>query len=235
MAINEGLPKVFAAAVAEATGENPLDPTRYGFKFLPEGMNRAVERGYGQLDKNVFGGFLPGGAESVRGKLERLERGELTPAPVQTSPVTPNTTSQELEPQQRTRLPGDQPQPTTNQLGGLVDVLRTEIEERGRRQDRITSPEYLDAAMRRRQQELAYATDLLSKAQMGQMKEKTRRDVIDGWRKIQQEKIRANTVMATAMMNTAYLAATPNANVLSALNVASDSAMRAFQPGQAVN
>jgi len=70
---------------------------------------------------------------------------------------------------------------------------------------------------------------------MGQMKEKTRRDVIDGWRKIQQEKIRANTVMATAMMNTAYLAATPNANVLSALNVASDSAMRAFQPGQAVN
>ena len=227
MANNEGLPQVFVPAVAEATGNTRIDPARYGFKFLPEGLEKAIGRGYGQLDKNVFGGFLPGGAESVRGKLERLERGELTPAP--------NTTSQETGPEQRTKLPGDQPQPTTNQLGGLVDVLRAEIEERGRRQDRITSPEYLDAAMRRRQQELAYATDLLSKAQMGQMKEKTRRDVIDGWRKIQQEKIRANTVMATAMMNTAYLASTPNPNVLSALNVASDSAMRAFQPGQAVN
>jgi len=235
MASYEGLPEVFASSVAQATGDNKLDPTSYGFKFLPEGLERAIERGYGQLDKNVFGGFLPGGAESVRGKLERLEKGELTPAPVQTLPVTPYTGSSEIEPQPTTRLPGDQPQPTTNGLGGLVDVLRTEIDERGRRFDRTTSPEYLDAAMRRRQQELAYATDLLSKAQMGQMKEKTRRDVIDGWRKIQQEKIRANTVMATAMMNTAYLAATPNANVLSALNVASDSAMRAFQPGQAVN
>jgi hypothetical protein len=235
MASNEGLPEVFVPAVAAATGDNRLDPTRYGFKFLPEGVERAIERGYGQLDKNVFGGFLPGGAESVRGKLERLERGELTPAPVQTLPVTPYTGSSEIEPQQTTRLPGDQPQGTTGMFGGLADVLREEIRQRGERQDRITSPEYLDAAMRRRQQELAYATDLLSKAQMGQMREKTRRDVIDGWRKIQQEKIRANTVMATAMMNTAYLAATPNANVLSALNVASDSAMRAFQPGQAVN
>ena len=220
--------------MAQATGDNKPDPNRYAFIFSPE-VDRAIQRGYGQLDKNVFGGFLPGGAESVRGKLERLEKGELTPAPVQTLPVTPYTGSPEIEPQQTTRLPGDQPQPTTNGLGGLVDVLRTEIEERGRRQDRITSPEYLDAAMRRRQQELAYATDLISKAQMGQMREKTRRDVIDGWRKIQQEKIRANTLMATAMMNTAYLASTPNTNVMSALNTASNAAMQAFQPGQAVN
>ena len=234
MPINDGLPEVFVPSVAAATGDTRLDPNRYAFVFSPE-VDKAIQRGYGQLDKNVFGGFLPGGAESVRGKLERLEKGELIPAPAQTLPVDPYTGSSKIEPQRTTRLPGDQPQPTTNGLGGLVDVLREEIRQRGQRQDRITSPEYLDDAMRRRQQELAYATDLLSKAQMGQMREKTRRDVIDGWRKIQQEKIRANTVMATAMMNTAYLAATPNANVLSALNVASDSAMRAFQPGQAVN
>ena len=97
MPINDGLPAVFVPAVAEATGGNPLDPTRYGFKFLPEGLEKAIGRGYGQLDKNVFGGFLPGGAESVRGKLERLERGELTPAPVQTSPVTPNTTPRDRD------------------------------------------------------------------------------------------------------------------------------------------
>jgi len=204
------------------------------------GTQQAFDRAYGQLDKNVFGGYLPGGAESLYGKVRRQVGDVPASAPVaeQTLPVTSqveNTTQQTPATQPTAPLPGNQTANTTDQLGGLVDVLKTQIEQQGRRFDRTTSPEYLDAAMRRRQQELAYATDLLSKAQMGQMKEKTRRDVIDGWRKIQQEKIRANTVMATAMMNTAYLAATPNANVLSALNVASDSAMRAFQPGQAVN
>jgi len=209
-------------------------PMDRALRDITRGAGSAIERGYGQLDKNVFGGLLPGGAESVVGKMKR-SLGDI-PVAQQTPQATPQAQPPATAtPEPSTRLPGDQPLNTTSQLGGLVDVLRDEIEERGRRQDRITSPEYLDAAMRRRQQELAYATDLLSKAQMGQMREKTRRDVIDGWRKIQQEKIRANTVMATAMMNTAYLAATPNANVLSALNVASDSAMRAFQPGQAVN
>lgn len=208
-------------------------PMDRALRDITRGAGSAIERGYGQLDKNVFGGLLPGGAESVVGKMKR-SLGDI-PVAQQTPQATPQAQPPATAtPEPSTRLPGDQPLNTTSQLGGLVDVLRDEIEERGRRQDRITSPEYLDAAMRRRQQELAYATDLLSKAQMGQMREKTRRDVIDGWRKIQQEKIRANTTMATAMMNTAYLAATPNANVLSALNVASDSAMRAFQPGQAV-
>jgi len=209
-------------------------PMDRALRDITRGAGSAIERGYGQLDKNVFGGLLPGGAESVVGKMKR-SLGDI-PVAQQTPQATPQAQPPATAtPEPSTRLPGDQPLNTTSQLGGLVDVLRDEIEERGRRQDRITSPEYLDAAMRRRQQELAYATDLLAKAQMGQMREKTRRDVIDGWRKIQQEKIRANTTMATAMMNTAYLAATPNANVLSALNVASDSAMRAFQPGQAVN
>ena len=230
MATYEGLPEVFAASVADATGDIRFDPS-FGGKVTPTQETLERIESSRAIDPNVLGKDLP--APIRRLMNERLK--------IEGKYNLPSTDTSETYYQRQpisdtpTRLPGDQPQRTTNQLGGLVDVLRTEIEERGRRQDRITSPEYLDAAMRRRQQELEYATDLLSKAQMGQMKEKTRRDVIDGWRKIQQEKIRANTVMATAMMNTAYLAATPNANVLSALNVASDSAMRAFQPGQAVN
>jgi len=133
------------------------------------------------------------------------------------------------------KAPGYSTNSTTGVIDRIFDLYGQQLEQANQQNQRITSPEYLDDQLRRRKEELAYATDILSKAQMGQMREKTRRDVIDGWRKIQQEKIRANTVMATAMMNTAYLAATPNANVLSALNVASDSAMRAFQPGQAVN
>jgi len=229
MASSEGLPEIFIPSVAEATGDIRFDPT-FGGRVKPtqETLDR-IENSRA-IDPNVLGKDLPAAIRNLINERLKIE-GKYN---------LPSTDTSETYYQRRpiadtpTRLPGDQPQGTTGQLGGLVDVLRTEIEERGRRQDRITSPEYLDAAMRRRQQELAYATDLLSKAQMGQMREKTRRDVIDGWRKIQQEQIRANTVMATAMMNTAYLAATPNANVLSALNVASDSAMRAFKPGQAV-
>jgi hypothetical protein len=234
MASYEGLPEIFAPSVAEATGDIRFDPT-FGGKVKPTQETLEQIKSSGAIDPNVLGKDLPAPIRNLIDERLKLE-GKYNLPPADTSKDISETPYQR-EPiaDTPTRLPGDQPRGTTGQLGGLVDVLQTEIEERGRRQDRITSPEYLDAAMRRRQRELAYATDLVSKAQMGQMREKTRRDVIDGWRKIQQEKIRANTVMATAMMNTAYLAATPNANVLSALNAASDSAMRAFQPGQAVN
>ena len=134
-----------------------------------------------------------------------------------------------------TKAPGYDKGSTTNYLNTLSEAIVEQLRAGNEQNAMVLSEEYRRSQLELEKERLAHATDLLSKAQMGQMREKTRRDVIDGWRKIQQEKIRANTVMATAMMNTAYLAATPNANVLSALNVASDSAMRAFQPGQAVN
>ena len=204
------------------------------------GAQQAFDRAYGQLDKNVFGGYLPGGAESLYGKVRRQVGDVPASAPVaeQTLPATPqveNTAQPTPATQPTSPLPGNQTANTTGQLGGILDAILRSQDRQYDYLTEISSPERQRQQSQLRREELAYATDILSKAQMGQMREKTRRDVIDGWRKIQQEQIRANTTMATAMMNTAYLAATPNANVLSALNVASDSAMRAFKPGQAVN
>ena len=233
------------AVLGQPQGSNqPQQLNPANIQFLPAPMDRAVrnatrgagsliERGYGQLDKAV-GGVLPGGAESPIGKIRRLL--DDVPAaqqePQATTQAQPPAKAEE-EPSEK--LPGNKPDPVASTTGQIFDAILRSSDRQYDYLREISSPERQRLQSELRREELAYATDLLSKAQMGQMKEKTRRDVIDGWRKIQQEKIRANTVMATAMMNTAYLAATPNANVLSALNVASDSAMRAFQPGQAVN
>jgi len=233
------------AVVGEPQGSNqPQQLNLANVQFLPAPVDRAVrditrgagsaiERGYGQLDKNVFGGLLPRGAESVYGKMRRLlddvpvaqQKPQATP---QAQP--PATTTEEPS----TKLPGDQPTPVAQTTGSIFDAILRSADRQYDYLREISSPERQRQQSQLRREELAYATDLLSKAQMGQMREKTRRDTIEQWRKLESDKIRANTVMATAMMNTAYLAATPNANVLSALNVASDSAMRAFQPGQAV-
>ena len=214
-------------------------------QFLPAPVDRAVrdatrgagsliERGYGQLDKNVFGGLLPGGSESVVGKMKRV----LGDAPV--AQQTPQTTPQAQPPattteEPSTRLPGDRPAPVASTTGQIFDAILRSSDRQYDYLREISSPERQRIQLELEKERLEHATGLLAKAQMGQMRKKTRRDTIEQWRKLQSDKIRANAVMATAMMNTAYLAATPNANVLSALNVASDSAMRAFQPGQAVN
>ena len=227
MATYEGLPEVFAPSVAAATGDIKPKPS-------PTTLNQQVQaEGLNSVDPRVLlGDKLPAPIRNLIEAREEIQQG--MNAPASSYQVGSPYSSRQIS-DTPTRLPGDKPESTTNQLGGLIDVLRDEVEQRGRRQDRITSDEYLDAAMLRRQQELAYATNLLSKAQMGQMREKTRRDVLDGWRKIQQEKIRANTVMATALMNTSILAATPNTGVIQALSGPTQAAIQAFQPGQAVN
>ena len=76
--------------------------------------------------------------------------------------------------------------------------------------------------------------------------EKTRRDEsvarINAWKEVERSTIQANALMASSLATTAYIAGTPNANVLSALAGPQQQAMRAFQsqsqsviPAQAVN
>ena len=94
-------------------------------------VNQINKRVYGQLDKNIFGGYLPGGDESLSGEMKRQVINASPPVAEQTLPVTSqakNTAQPTPSTEQTPQLPGDQPQSTTNQLGGLVDVLRTEID-----------------------------------------------------------------------------------------------------------
>jgi hypothetical protein len=213
--------------------EEPVSGVENLLDRLPRAVKQGLGRAYGQYDKYVFGGFLPGGAESIRGKLNSKLNIDPDPDPVSVTEAekTPSETS--IEGQQK--APGYDSTPTSNALGQIFDIYRKQLDQANQQNQVLTSPGFLDDASRRRKEELAYATNLLSKAQMGQMREKTRRDVLDGWRKIQQEKIRANTVMATALMNTSILAATPNTGVIQALSGPTQAAIQAFQPGQGVN
>jgi len=204
------------------------------------GTNQAFKRAYGQLDKNVFRGYLPGGAESLYGKVRRQVGDVPASAPVaeQTLPVTSqakNTAQPTPSTEQTSQLPGDQPQSTTNQSGSIFDAILRGQERQYDYLKEIGSPERQRLASQLRKEELAFSTNLIAKAQMGQMREKTRRDTIEQWRKLESDKIRANTIMATALMNTSILAATPNTGVIQALSGPTQAAIQAFQPGQAVN
>ena len=66
-------------------------------------------------------------------------------------------------------------------------------------------------------------------------REVTRRQVINAWRDVTNQQIKRDAVLGSSMLQAAYLSATPNANVLSALAGPTQQAMAAFKPGQAVN
>jgi hypothetical protein len=130
--------------------------------------------------------------------------------------------------------PGYGPENTTTQLGGLASVLKEYLGGQQGYLDKITDPQYLEAQSALRQRELANATRLIADAQMGQMKEKTRRDTIDAWRQITSDQIRAQTSLAQGLMEAAYRSATPNAATIQALAPLSQQAMSVFKPGTSV-
>ena len=110
----------------------------------------------------------------------------------------------------------------------------------------FTDKQFLeDVATTRSQAQIAIddaaAANALLKSQ-----EKTRRDEsvarINAWKEVERSTIQANALMASSLATTAYIAGTPNANVLSALAGPQQQAMKAFQsqsqsviPAQAVN
>lgn len=130
--------------------------------------------------------------------------------------------------------PGLDPRNTTTQLGDLVNVFDKYLGGQQGYLDKITDPQYLEAQSALRQRELANATRLIADAQMGQMKEKTRRDTIDAWRQITSDQIRAQTALAQGLMEASYRSATPNAATIQALAPLSQQAMSVFKPGTSV-
>ena len=197
---------------------------------------------YGFIDKYGFRGFLPGGAESPLGEARRAaqeqNKANQFPPPKLPLPESPETSDSPKTP----NAPGnvDQPAaasataPVQGNLGDLVGAIERIFGKQFGLSERVTTPEYInalrDADLARRQKEAA----TLAQYQMGQMKEQTKRETIKAWQAITQTQLQRDALMAMSLANTAYLANTPNANVLSALNAPLQQAAQAFQVGKPV-
>ena len=197
--------------------------------------------------------------DSVGGRLEAAGRGLLGMEPRPST--SPETTQQPVSEQTTTSQtpksgtngvdqsinpvvkPEDTAQNTTTQtqqdLQGdrstLFDLLRVYID-----------PDNINAINQARAQAQIAIDDAAAANALLKTQEKTRRDEsvarINAWKEVERSTIQANALMASSLATTAYIAGTPNANVLSALAGPQQQAMRAFQsqsqsviPAQAVN
>lgn len=105
----------------------------------------------------------------------------------------------------------------------IVDILRQSVDPETRRRNAE-----IDAEFQRRRDVF-----LAQERQKG-LQELTRRDTIQRWYALRQEQVRSNALMAMSLQNTAYIANTPNANVLSALQQPLQIAAQAVQQGKSV-
>ena len=112
----------------------------------------------------------------------------------------------------------------------IDDYNRTALEIFRQALDPKTRNQIADAdAERQRRRDIFLAQE----RQRG-LQELTRRDTIQRWYALRQEQVRANALMAMSLQNTAYIANTPNANVLSALQQPLQIAAQAVQQGKSV-
>jgi hypothetical protein len=106
----------------------------------------------------------------------------------------------------------------------LLDILRQTTSEERRKFE-------ADLNLQLYKEKLA----LSEAAALAKSREKSQRELelenIRSWKEIEKAQIMRDTVMATQLAQTAYIAGTPNANVLSAIGPSQRQVMAAFQPG----
>jgi hypothetical protein len=105
----------------------------------------------------------------------------------------------------------------------VIDILRQSVDPETRRRNAE-----IDAEIQRQRDVF-----LAQERQKG-LQELTRRDTIQRWYALRQEQVRSNALMAMSLQNTAYIANTPNANVLSALQQPLQIAAQSVQQGKSV-
>ena len=129
------------------------------------------------------------------------------------------------------------PQGSAN-AGGLAAVLQEYLRQQAEATKRTLDPKWRRETSQIDVDVYGQQTEIAKQAAMEKMREKTARDIelqnIQSWQAITQSQINRDTELARSMMNVAYIAGTPNANVLSALAGPTQAAINAYQPGKPV-
>lgn len=123
-------------------------------------------------------------------------------------------------------------------FGGLPGVLGSALDRSFKLQERLTTPDYLRDVASINLETYAAQSEIAQQAAMEKTRENTARQIelqnLRSWEAITRAEIDRERAMAQALMSTAYIAGTPNANVLSALAGPVTAAIGAFQPGKSV-
>jgi hypothetical protein len=129
------------------------------------------------------------------------------------------------------------PQGSAN-AGGLAAVLQEYLRQQAEATNRTLDPNWRRETSQIDVDVYGQQTEIAKQAALEKMREKTARDIelqnIQSWQAITQAQINRDTELARSMMNVAYIAGTPNANVLSALTGPTQAAINAYEPGKPV-
>jgi hypothetical protein len=204
-------------------------------------LNNPLVNPYGFLG-SVLGGILSSGAGAQKAAPQPAAR--RGPLPGATNPNDPNYIPLPPPPPE-TLGPGDYSLPTQQDapqgsagFGGMPGVLGSALDRSFRLQERLTTPDYLRDVASINLETYAAQSEIAQQAAMEKTRENTARQIelqnLRSWEAITRAEIDRERAMAQALMSTAYIAGTPNANVLSALAGPVASAINAFQPGKSV-
>ena len=219
---------------------NPIDPRQQ----YTAGVDKyIIEPALGLINEYILGLPILGekGAltnpDAVREVLQEAGAPEsVLPPASQQSTSKPDETNKpnEVETPKPEVKPTAPPQPIPTGRDRLdqsqIDLNKILGEILLRSVDPKTRNEIADAdAERQRRRDV-----FLAKERQKGLQELTRRDTIQRWYALRQEQVRSNALMAMSLQNTAYIANTPNANVLSALQQPLQIAAQAVQQGKSV-
>jgi hypothetical protein len=204
-------------------------------------LNNPLVNPYGFLG-SVLGGMFSSGAGAQKASPQLAPR--RAPPSGAPNPNDPNYIPLPPPPPE-TLGPGDYSLPAQQDapqgsagFGGMPGVLGSALDRSFRLQERLTTPEYLKSVASINLDTYAAQSEIAQQAAMEKTRENTARQIelqnLRSWEAITRAEIDRERAMAQALMSTAYIAGTPNANVLSALAGPVASAIGAFQPGKSV-
>jgi hypothetical protein len=120
----------------------------------------------------------------------------------------------------------------------LVDLLRDLYKQKAASEGRLLDPEYQRGLSDIQVEAYRRMADIAQGAAMEKSRERSRREIelqnMKSWEAITRSQIDKEARLAESLARTAYIASTPNANVLSALAPVAQQSMAAYKQPQSV-